>query len=114
MEVNKMKNIVVLKNLPSNLIDEAFVIFKPNKKVKMQDYIEQQPQGKEVKTKSNERDYMIKEAEMVISNYLSNIEKSKQMKSLTIKQLEARYKKLKILTYLLGTTIIINLAFIVF
>ena len=30
MEKGQMKNIVVLKNLPSNLVDEAIVILKPN------------------------------------------------------------------------------------
>ena len=28
METSKMKNMVVLKNLPSNMIEEAIVIFK--------------------------------------------------------------------------------------
>ena len=30
METSKMKNMVVLKNLPSNMIEEAIVIFKEN------------------------------------------------------------------------------------
>ncbi len=34
MEENNMKNIVVLKDLPSNLVDEAIVIFKENVNVK--------------------------------------------------------------------------------
>lgn len=34
MEENNMKNIVVLKDLPSNLVDEAIVIFKQNVNVK--------------------------------------------------------------------------------
>ena len=36
MEANKMKNMIVLKNLPSNIVDEAFVILKPNSKIKVQ------------------------------------------------------------------------------
>ena len=31
MEKCKMKNVVVLKNLPSNLIEEAFVVVKSRK-----------------------------------------------------------------------------------
>ena len=34
METSKMKNMVVLKNLPSNMIEEAIVIFKENSKIK--------------------------------------------------------------------------------
>lgn len=34
METEKFKNMIVLKNLPSNLIEEAFVVIKPNKKIK--------------------------------------------------------------------------------
>ena len=34
MNSNQMKNMIVLKNLPSNLIDEAFIILKNNKKIK--------------------------------------------------------------------------------
>ena len=30
MNTDDMKNMVVLKNLPSNIVDEAIVILKPN------------------------------------------------------------------------------------
>ena len=38
MEENKMKNLIVLKNLPSNIIEEAFIVLKDNKKVKNIEY----------------------------------------------------------------------------
>ena len=34
MSTENMKNMVVLKNLPSNIVDEAIVILKPNIKLK--------------------------------------------------------------------------------
>ena len=34
MEDSKLKNMVVLKNLPSNIVDEAIIVLKSNKKVK--------------------------------------------------------------------------------
>ena len=34
MDTSNMKNIVVLKNLPSNIVEEAIVILKSNAKVK--------------------------------------------------------------------------------
>ena len=40
METSNMKNMVILKNLPSNLVEEAIVILKSNKKVKKLEKIE--------------------------------------------------------------------------
>ena len=40
MEKSQMKNIVILKNLPSNLIEEAFVVLKSRKTAKRLEYIE--------------------------------------------------------------------------
>ena len=34
MDISNMRNMVVLKNLPSNIVDEAIVILKTNKKIK--------------------------------------------------------------------------------
>ena len=34
MEESRTKNTIVLKNLPSNMIEEAIVIFKENSKIK--------------------------------------------------------------------------------
>ena len=33
MQSSDMKNMVVLKNLPSNMVEEAIIIFKENQKV---------------------------------------------------------------------------------
>ena len=33
MNIDNMKNIVVLKDLPSNMVDEAIIILKPNVKL---------------------------------------------------------------------------------
>ena len=41
METSKLKNMVVLKNLPSNIVDEAIIVLKANKKVKKLQKIEQ-------------------------------------------------------------------------
>ena len=40
METSKLKNMVVLKNLPSNIVDEAIIVLKTNKKVKKLQKIE--------------------------------------------------------------------------
>ena len=40
MESSKMKNMVILRNLPSNLVEEAIVILKSSKKVRKLEKIE--------------------------------------------------------------------------
>ena len=93
MEISNMKNIVVLKNLPSNLVDEAIVILKSNKNAKKLEYVDKAAKAScttNVKTK----DYMVKEAESVIANYISKIENNKKPKNIAT-SIEKKYKKLK-------------------
>ena len=59
MNSNQMKNMIVLKNLPSNLIDEAFIILKNNKKIKSLERIENKKTNKIEKEKTE--DYIVKE-----------------------------------------------------
>lgn len=107
MDSEKMKNMIVLKNLPSNIIDEAIIILKNNKKIKALEKAEIQNNG--ASGKSEDEQYIVKEAEMVISNYLSKIEKEKQIKSYSMKQMENKYKKLKITSIVLGVIVILNI-----
>ena len=66
MEKSQMKNIVVLKSLPSNLIEEAIVILKSNKTVKKLEYIEKNENKKNKENENNPNNYIIREAESVI------------------------------------------------
>ena len=108
MDISNMKNIVVLKDLPSNLVEEAIVVIKANKKIKKYQYKESQTQ-KNVnnnKKKSSEvvdnSQYIVKEAENVITHYISNLEmKSPKWKN-NLKKLEKRYKKSLKLNFILG------------
>lgn len=78
MDIGQMKNIVVLKNLPSNIVDEAIMVLKPNKKVKNIQYIKRSEEKEKVQKPEN--GYIVKEAEMLISNYLKEIEESRKPK----------------------------------
>ena len=98
MKESNLKNIVVLKNLPSNLVEEAFVILKSNKNAKRLEKVEK---NKKVQTTTGPRenkDYILK-AEMIISNYLSKIENktNNENKKTTINQ---KYKRLKKYAYI--------------
>lgn len=94
MEVSNMKNIIVLKNLPSNLVEEAIVILKTNKEAKKLEYIEKNSKAN-IESGKKTKEYMVREAESVISSYISKIEDNKNKKIPNI-NIERKYKKLKI------------------
>ena len=103
-----MKNIVVLKNVPSNLVDEAILILKPNKNAKKLEYAcKSSSTGYKDSTKNN--DYVVKEAESVIANYISKVEKNKP-KQKENTNFNKKYKRLKI--YSIVVSIILTLAVI--
>ena len=94
MEKGQMKNIVVLKNLPSNLVDEAIVILKPNKMARRLEYIDKKETKEKSTKQQNEKDYIIKEVENVISNYINTINEKENLHKKSI--INKRYKTLKI------------------
>lgn len=109
---DKMKNIVVLKNLPSNIVEEAIVILKGNKKQteRIKKSIENNSSKGQKVCVDKPKDYIVKEAQMVISNYISNIENQKIMKNRKdSKKIEKKYKRLKIATIIMFVALIIQL-----
>lgn len=78
MESSDMKNMVVLKNLPSNMVEEAIIIFKENQRVREKELIEKENKinSTEIQTKSKE--FVIKEAEMLLVDYMNKIEHKKK------------------------------------
>lgn len=110
MEISNMKNIVVLKGLPSNIVEEAFVVIKPNMKIKqfnkLQKYSKNSKENK-VEAK-NSKDYILKEAEMLISNYISDIERPKEVNRKSDK-LQKKYERLKRLTVILATLSVLSI-----
>ena len=51
MEESKLKNMVVLKNLPSNLVEEAIIILKSNKNVRRLEKIDKDKRNESSITK---------------------------------------------------------------
>lgn len=90
---NNLKNIVVLKNVPSNLIDEAIFIVKSKKTAKKLELAEKNS-TKYFKNNSNNNDYIIKEAENVVSNYINKVGKNKNLKK-SDNNIEVKYRKIK-------------------
>lgn len=115
MDISNMKNMIVLKNLPSNIIEEAFVVLKENKTVKKYQYIESDRKQntdnnkEKIQKSTNSTDYIVKEAENIISHYITNLEmKSPKWKN-NMKKLEKRYKQSVKLNFLLGFTTVIGI-----
>ena len=54
MNQSALKNMVVLKNLPSNIVEEAIIILRANKKIKQNEKIDKNFKEKEESTKSKE------------------------------------------------------------
>lgn len=94
-----MKNIIVLKDLPSNIIDEAIVILKDNK-IKRKERIE--PANEYMNTS------VISEAQNVISEYIERLEQPKREKQ-NERKLILKYKKLQIFSITLVGMMIVSL-----
>lgn len=105
MNENEMKNIVILKDLPSNIVGEAIVILKENVKAKK---IEKKKEKVTIGGKTNEKDYIVKEAKSVIANYISSIEKPKQLE-MSNNKLKRKYENLKKVTIFFAITAILGI-----
>lgn len=108
---DNLKNIVVLKNLPSNLIDEAIIVLKSKTTARKLELIEKNSVINYKKKRENNNDYIIKEAEMIISNYIAKIEKNINKKN-PVNNMEKKYKKIK--AYSIFVSIILFLVIIRF
>lgn len=101
MQKNKVNNIIVLKEMASNFVEEAIVVLKPNIEFKNED---KKTKSKELsETEKNKNKSIIKEAEFIIENSLNKLheESNKNEK----RKIEEKYKKIKKVVYAL---VIIN------
>lgn len=108
MNQSNLKNMVVLKNLPSNIVEEAIIILKTNKKVKKLEKIEKSKMPEDTSCKKKEKDYILKEAEMLVSNYISSLEGKKQERKMNNKKMEQKYKRIKNYAYMASLIIFIE------
>lgn len=113
MESSKLKNMVVLRNLPSNIVDEAIIVLKTNKKVKKLQKIEQNKKLQNNENIKRDKDYILKEAEMLVNNYISKIE-NKDKKNIFNKETKESYKKLKKYSIIVTIMCIIQSLLIIF
>ena len=115
MEESKLKNMVVLKNLPSNLVEEAIIILKSNKNAKRLEKIDKDKRNESNITKKdvNKKDFVVKEAELVVSSYISKVENSsKADKQRKIEQ-NRKIRRLKNYAYLSSLIIFLQLMLLI-
>ena len=93
----EMKDMIVIKNLPSNIVEEAWVVIKPEVKNKEKELIKRMKNSK-INTKA-ENGYVLKEAEIVIYDYLKNMNSYEDKKKYN--SIIKKYNKLKKLTFFL-------------
>ena len=93
----EMKDMIVIKNLPSNIVEEAWVVIKPEVRNKEKELIKRMKNSK-INTKA-ENGYVLKEAETVIYDYLKNMNSYEDKKKYN--SIIKKYNKLKKLTFFL-------------
>jgi len=108
MEITDMKNIVVLRNLPSNLVDEAIVILKPNKRVKNPEQVTQFKNFSSIKSEKSSNQYVIQEAELLVSSYISKIE-NPEKNIVNNKNIKNKYKKLRLYSVLITIMLLVSI-----
>ena len=97
MEISQLKNMVVLKNLPSNMVEEAIVVLTENQKIKAKEYTKnKQNEKKEKLLVTDSDDYIVNEAKIVISNCIDHLER-KEEKANTV--IQKKYKKTQYANY---------------
>ncbi len=102
MQLSKMKNIIVLKGMASNVVDEAIVVLKPNVKLKQSEY---NTKGKIQGEDKNKKMIVMKEAENTINNYVKKLQKEASNKEEI--SLRKKYKFLQVCNALLISSIVI-------
>ena len=111
MKNNYLQNMIVLKNLPSNLVEEAIVVLKQNKKAKKYQYIDEK--AKTIEAREKDDNYIVKEAEMLVNNYIYKMENNKKKEQLN-KKITDKYKKMKKYVDSLSIITIIELILLIF
>ena len=97
MQKNKLNNVIVLKELSSNIVEEAIVLLKPNVNLRNHENMDNPLQNEK---SENKKKIIVKEAEYVIENCIYQMEiKNKQIENFKI---EKRYKLLKRVTIALA------------
>lgn len=114
MDINNMRNTVVLKNLPSNLIEEAVVILKENCKIKKLEYVDNNFENARCDNdeEENENEFIVKEAELLVSDYITKLENQDIRGNKFNSEIARKYKKTKVLSIILSCFLFVSFLYI--
>lgn len=107
MQKNKLENIIVLKDMNSNIVEEAILILKPNVDLKKEDFLNAKTEVK----KMNYKNMVIKEAENIIQNRISEAELNKKIENST--SLKRKIKNMKIILFFMTLISLIEFIYII-
>ncbi len=110
MNQGNLKNTVVLKNLPSNIVEEAIIVFKANIKLKEE---QEMNNNTEINKNRKEKDYILKEAEMLVNNYIRRVEEKKRIKNEIQKKVDKKCKNLKKYVFIMGIILLLETIFLI-
>ena len=103
MESSNLKNMVILRNLPSNLVEEAIIVLKTNKNAKKLEKIEKlekkEIKNQKINKQKKDNKYILREAEMLVSSYIAKLE-NRNNKKLKSKENTRKYNRLKNYAYI--------------
>lgn len=100
--MENMRNVIRLKDVPSNTIEEAIIILKENKKAKKFEYVNKFKS--KIGNEDSDNKFVIKEAELIISDYLKSSEDNNG-------KFSKKIKKLKITNIILGLLLFVSIIF---
>lgn len=100
MQLEKIDNIIILKNIESNIMQEAFVVLKDNFKVNLLNTKEKMKKAETC---------IIKEAELIINEEIKDSDI--KYEKIKIKKIQKKYKLMKTINIFLIIGIILLLIF---
>lgn len=120
MNTGSLKNIVILKDLPSNLVEEAIIFLKENQKLRKPELIDVDIKQQKAKSEEkrdntkpkNSKDYIVNEAQMLIADYISRIENKNKKEDISYKRLKKKYQFLKKINMALAIGFMISIILI--
>ena len=109
METINNKNMVILRNLPSNLIKETYVVLKSRNQARKLQKIE----NARTKQQINKKDeYIVKEAEMLVEEYVNKIQNQDKKVIVNLKNKKS-YKRLKTYSFISSIIIILQILLLI-
>lgn len=101
--MEKMKNMIAIKNIKSNLVEEAIIVFKENVKIKQKQALLESAREKE--EQAFDKDYYIKEAQGIILDYIKEIEEKRNNKKIKIQLKFLKIVNISLVLILLGIVV---------